>query len=80
MVSDLLGIEEIVESGVNGVITPANDLSITADAIATLIAQPDRLKRLSAGARATDVSRWELDRLGEATTTVYLQARRMGQR
>lgn len=80
VVSDLLGIEEIVESGVNGVITPANDLSITADAIATLIAQPDRLKRLSAGARATDVSRWELDRLGEATTTVYLQARRMGQR
>jgi glycosyltransferase involved in cell wall biosynthesis len=74
VLSGLPGIDEVVSHGRNGLIAPAQDLNALADAISDLIEDRPRLARLAAGARATDLSDWDLDRLGAATTAVYRQA------
>ena len=71
VVSDLPGIGEIIEDGVNGWITDANDLGQTADLLTRLLGSAQHLSRLRAGARATDVSAWGLDALGARTTAIY---------
>ncbi|WP_282078381.1 glycosyltransferase [Epibacterium ulvae] len=75
VVSDLPGLEEIVKDGVNGLVTDAHDLSDTADKLKQLLNTPDQLAKLAEGARATDVSEWELERLGQRTTALYEQTR-----
>jgi glycosyltransferase involved in cell wall biosynthesis len=77
----LPGIGDIVTHGVNGLVTDPRDLSRTATALSRLLANPAALSRLRAGARATDVTPWALDRLGPDTTALYataIAARRRG--
>lgn len=45
------GPDEIIETGVNGVLTPANDTKAAAAAIVDLLKNPDRLSRMSEEAR-----------------------------
>ncbi len=71
IVNDLPGIGEIVDQGVNGEITGAEDIGATADQVSALLADPRRLTRLRAGARKTDVSAWSLEALGARTTALY---------
>lgn len=71
VVSALPGIGEIVRHRVNGLITDADDLGTSASGIAEVLSNGDLRKRLCAGARATDVSRWSLDALGRETTDLY---------
>ena len=69
--TDLPGIEEIVKTGVNGIVTPSDNLDATADAVAELLLDPLRLARLQAGAAGTDVSSWTLDSMCVAVSAIY---------
>jgi glycosyltransferase involved in cell wall biosynthesis len=70
----LPGIEDLIVHGVNGLVTDSRDLSRTAVAISRLLRNPEALRRLRAGARATDVEAWSLERLGPDTTALYARA------
>jgi glycosyltransferase involved in cell wall biosynthesis len=70
----LPGIEDIVTQGVNGLVTDARDLSRTARALAGLLGDPAALARLRQGAAATDLSAWDIARLGPDTTAAYRRA------
>lgn len=74
LVSDIPGIDEILHDGVNGLITDAHDLDDTAQHVSALLADPDALAKLAEGARKTDVSNWDLERLGARTTALYESA------
>lgn len=74
VVADLPGIDEIVTHGVNGMVSDPDDMTDTAEKLRALIVDRAQLDRLADGARATDVSNWELDRLGARTTELYEEA------
>lgn len=74
IVADLPGIGEIVKDGVNGLISDPEDISDTAAKMRDLLLHRAALQRLAQGARETDVSDWDLDRLGARTTALYEQA------
>jgi len=67
----LPGIEEVVQHGVNGLITPGDDLRVTADAVADLLASPTRLERMQAAAARTDVSTWRVDSMCATLADIY---------
>lgn len=71
VVMRLPGIEEIVADGRSGLITDPENFAKTAQAIADLLDDPDRLAALRAGAAATDVSRWREDALVRGVADVY---------
>ena len=71
VVSDMPGIAEAVAHDRNGLITDANDLSGSANAIASLLLDRGRLAALSAGAWQTDVSPWSIDRMCRNNDSVY---------
>lgn len=74
IVTAIPGIADLVDHGVNGLVTDARDLSRTAVALARLLNHPAALARLRAGARATDVGAWDIARLGPDTTALCLRA------
>ncbi|MDU8945526.1 glycosyltransferase [Ovoidimarina sediminis] len=67
---DLLGIEEVLNDGKNSLIS-ASSISSLVDSLILLTRQRSRLDHLTAGARATDVSRWSEEALGRRTTEYY---------
>jgi len=67
----LPGVEELVEDGVNGLITPAEDLSHTAEAMADLLSDSERLAHMQARARQTDVSTWNVDVMCTTVSGIY---------
>ncbi len=69
VVSDVPGIGDLVEHGVNGLVTDARDLMRTAVALTRLLGNPMAMERLRAGARATDVGAWDIARLGPIRPT-----------
>lgn len=74
VIARLPGIEEIVADDINGIITDADDLSMTAAQIFALLDSPDRLARLQDGARSTDVSSWREEMMGERIDRAYASA------
>ncbi|WP_264212287.1 glycosyltransferase [Leisingera thetidis] len=74
IVADLPGIEEIVADGVNGLVSDPDVMEDTAAKLRDLLLDRAALQHLAQGARATDVSDWELDRLGARTTEHYYRA------
>lgn len=69
--SHLPGIEEVVRHGVNGIVTPAEDVSAAAAAITDLLGNEPYRARLADGARRTDLSSWGLDAMCERVEMVY---------
>ena len=74
IVADLPGIEEIVKHEVNGLVSDPTDMNDTAGKLRDLLANRDHLAALATGARETDVSEWDLERLGARTTELYLES------
>ena len=67
----LPGIEELVIDRVNGLITPVDDLRVTADAIADLLSDGDRLRWMQDHARCTDVSSWDTAAMCKTLAEIY---------
>jgi glycosyltransferase involved in cell wall biosynthesis len=71
IVSRVEGIEEIVEHGVNGLITPADDVGAAVRALLQLAQDPILRERLAAGARRADVQRWDRSKMHVGMQRAY---------
>lgn len=69
--SELPGIEDLVVDGINGLITPSDDVHATADAIAGLLSDPRRLRRLQNCAQQTNVSSWDIESMCARLAEIY---------
>jgi glycosyltransferase involved in cell wall biosynthesis len=71
IVNDLPGLDEVLRTGRNGLITPADDVVETARQMVQLLRDDVALKRLRRGAAETDVSDWDISSFGARTTQLY---------
>jgi glycosyltransferase involved in cell wall biosynthesis len=71
VVSQLPGVEEVVKHGLNGIVTPMEDVGSAAAAVADLLENEHYRARLADGAKLTDLSSWGLDTMCEQVETVY---------
>lgn len=71
IINDLPGLDEVVKTGWNGVICPADDMAKTADQLVRLLHDDVTLQGLRRGARETDISDWDIARFGSRTTQLY---------
>lgn len=69
------GIPEAVEDGVTGVLVPPRNAGALADAIVSLLRDPDRRRRMGAAGQARVREAFGVDRLVERTLRVYQQCR-----
>lgn len=67
----LPGIEELVRRDENGVICASSDMEATVAEMFSLLDDDRRLSLLTAGARATDVSRWNEITMGQRIEAAY---------
>ena len=74
VVASLPGIEEVIESGVNGVVVAGGDHDAVAAEVLRLHDDRQALERLQSGARATDVSAWDVARMSADLDRVYDEA------
>ena len=74
VIASLPGIDEIVTDGKNGIVARADDLRDLAAKLFNLLDSPDTLARLQRGARSSDVSSWQEERMGERVDDAYLRA------
>jgi len=65
------GIEEVVTHGVNGLITPSEDLSATVAALSELLGNKHSLSKLRAGARQSDLSSWDVENMCRQIEDIY---------
>ncbi|MDX8455558.1 glycosyltransferase [Mesorhizobium sp. VK9D] len=71
VVSHLPGVEEVVTHGVNGIVTPVDNVSAAAASVADLLENERYRARLADGARLTDLSSWGLDAMCDRVETIY---------
>ncbi|CAN7410393.1 glycosyltransferase [Mesorhizobium sp. LjRoot246] len=74
VVSHLPGVEEVVKHGVNGIVTPAEDVGAAAGAVADLLQNEHYRARLADGAKLTDLSSWGLDAMCDRVELIYQSA------
>lgn len=67
----LPGLDEVLQHGVNSVVLGPDDFDGAADALANLLLDPRERARLAAGAVATDLSDWDVSRMGQRIEQVY---------
>lgn len=80
VVSHLPGLDEIVRDNINGIITSADNLSETSNAIFALLDNPSELKRLAQGAQETPVDNWDADLMGARIEAVYQEVLARGEK
>ncbi|WP_027145853.1 glycosyltransferase [Mesorhizobium sp. WSM3626] len=71
VVSHLPGVEEVVKHGVNGIVTPAEDVGAAAAAIADLLQNERYRAQLAASAKFTDLSSWGMDAMCDRVELIY---------
>ncbi len=71
VVSDLPGLDEVVQNGVNGIVTPSDDLASAAAAISRLLDDRAEHARLTAGALLSDLSSWRVEHMTAEIERVY---------
>ncbi|MER9140257.1 glycosyltransferase [Mesorhizobium sp. M0830] len=74
VVSHLPGVEEVVKHGVNGIVTPAEDVGAAAAAVADLLENEQYRARLAESAKLTDLSSWGLDAMCDSVELIYQSA------
>jgi glycosyltransferase involved in cell wall biosynthesis len=71
VITRLLGIEDLIAHDVNGLVMPEEDLDATANAIADVLTNPERLQRMQHYARQTDVSSWDIESMCQTLDEIY---------
>lgn len=74
VVSDAGGNPELVEDGVSGRVAPAGDVTALRDALAELLADPARRRRMGAAALARIEAQFTVERTAAETLAVYREA------
>jgi glycosyltransferase involved in cell wall biosynthesis len=69
--TDLQCIDEVLRHDVNGFVARSDDLDGLADAVVALLDDPARRARLARGAATTELSEWDMARMGERLEAVY---------
>jgi glycosyltransferase involved in cell wall biosynthesis len=69
--TDLPCIDEVLRHDVNGLVARSDDLDGLADAVVALLDDPARRARLARGAATTELSEWDMARMGERLEAVY---------
>jgi glycosyltransferase involved in cell wall biosynthesis len=69
--TDLPCIDEVLRHDVNGLVARSDDLDGLADAVVALLDEPARRARLARGAATTELSEWDVARMGERLEAVY---------
>lgn len=72
--TDVPGCREIVRNGGNGVLVPVRDAPALAEALASLIADPDMRRRMGESGRAIAVSEFSQERVIAETLAAYREA------
>jgi glycosyltransferase involved in cell wall biosynthesis len=72
--SDVGGLSELVDNGVNGALVPRGDAEALSAALAGLIEDPPRRLQLGNAARLTYEARFRLEYMIEKTASVYEMA------
>lgn len=70
--TDVLGINDVITSGYNGLLVPARDATALSEAICTVLNNPEQARQLGSQARQTVLEQYSLDRMITETTKVYL--------
>jgi glycosyltransferase involved in cell wall biosynthesis len=78
--TDSGGKREIVDDGVTGVLVPQGDVAALAEAMATLMRDPERRARLGAAARERARSEFSVDRVAREVMAVWDEALAVGPR
>jgi len=71
VVTDMPGIDEVVQDGVNGHVVARDNLDGAVAQMRSMLTSDQTLKRLGAGALGTDVAAWSLARMGASVTALY---------
>jgi len=71
--TDLPCIDDVLRHDVNGLIAGSDDLDGLADAVLALLDEPARLARLARGAAATELSQWDMARMGGRLEAIYAE-------
>ena len=71
--SDAGGLPEVVEHGVTGLVVPRGDTGALAQAIGSLLADPDRRRRMGAAGRERALRLFDWDRSAEQFERLYLE-------
>jgi glycosyltransferase involved in cell wall biosynthesis len=71
--TDLPCIDDVLRHDVNGLVAGSDDLDGLADAVVALLDEPARRARLARGAAATELSEWDMARLGERLESIYAE-------
>ena len=66
------GVREVIDDGVDGLLVPESDAAAMADALETLLRQPQQAARLGAAARATAVSRYSRELMHQRYARLFL--------
>jgi glycosyltransferase involved in cell wall biosynthesis len=69
--SDMPGIDEVIVNGENGLLVPPGDPAALADAIESLLADPDLCRRMGEAGRLRAHQMFTLDRMVEDTEKLY---------
>lgn len=67
----LPGIEAVVEDGVGGILVDIDRLDDMVEPIVNLLTNPVLAERMSAAARARDLSAWDQDAMGRGLASIY---------
>ena len=73
MASDAGGLPEVVEHGVTGLVVPRGDTSALAEAIGSLLADPERRRRMGVAGRERALRLFDWDRSAEQFEGLYVE-------
>lgn len=76
VVTDLPGIDAIVQDGLNGAVTPMEDLSAMAAPILRILTDQDHAAALAEGARGWDVSAWSREAMETSIEKIMMDVAR----
>lgn len=71
VLTDLPGIDEVVENNRNGIIVGREDFEGLARAVARMLTDRPMLDEMTSAARSTDVSAWDVSRMCQVNHAVY---------
>lgn len=69
--SNIYGVDEVLKNNVNGCIFNVNDNNDLYNKIVHLLSNEDYLRKLTYGAKETDISKWSIKSMGEKIDNLY---------
>ena len=72
--TNLPGINEIVKDGINGCVFNMQSHEALYNKLSVLLSDDDKLKKLTNGAKETDVSNWSIENMGKQIEDLYSSA------